>query len=170
MNIEGWLCRHTATSSVTSSSWKIFFTHTLHMFFSFLISNWSYIEYIKIFAKWRNFEVSANFFVKTVTGSMLYQPVSQWHALHFELLIELVAQKLTELWWLKIWPIFLTGDLVPWPTYLSMSHTGTAHPFNMWTKFGDDMSKRSWVMLDKTDRLLDRQTDKPTNEHTCQKL
>ena len=34
----------------------------------------------------------------------------------------------------------------------------------MWTKFGDDMSKRSWVMLDKTDR----QTDKPTNEHTCQ--
>ena len=44
-----------------------------------------------------------------------------------------------------------------------MSHTGTAHPFHMWTKFGDDMSKRSWVMLDKTDR----QTDKPTNEHTC---
>ena len=42
----------------------------------------------------------------------------------------------------------------------------------MWTKFGDDMSKRSWVMLDKTDRLTDRQTDrqtdKPTNEHTCQ--
>ena len=53
-----------------------------------------------------------------------------------------------------------------------MSHTGTAHPFHMWTKFGDDMSKRSWVMLDKTDRLTDRQTDrqtdKPTNEHTCQ--
>ena len=44
----------------------------------------------------------------------------------------------------------------------------------MWTKFGDDMSKRSWVtcMLDKTDRLTDRQsdrqTDKSTNEHTCQ--
>ena len=42
----------------------------------------------------------------------------------------------------------------------------------MWTKFGDDMSKCSWVMLDKTDRLTDRQTDrqtdKPTNEHTCQ--
>ena len=27
----------------------------------------------------------------------------------------------------------------------------------MWTKFGDDMSKRSWVMLDKTDRQTDRQ-------------
>ena len=115
---------------------------------------------------WRNFEVSANFFVKTVTGSMLYQPVSQWHSLHFELMIELVAQKLTELWRFKIWPIFWPGDLVPWPTYLSMSHTGTAHPFHMWTKFGDDMSKRSWVMLDKTDRLSNRQTDRQTNRQT----
>ena len=99
----------------------------------------------------------ANFFVKTVTVSMFYQAVSQWHSLHFELLIELVAQKLTELWRLKIWSIFWPGDLVPWPTNLSMSHTGTAHPFYMWTKFGDDMSKRSWVMLDKTDRQTDRQ-------------
>ena len=55
---------------------------------------------------------------------------------------------------------------MPWPTYLSMSHTGTAHPFHMWTKFGDDMSKRSWVMLDKTDRLTDRQTDRQTNRQT----
>ena len=45
-----------------------------------------------------------------------------------------------------------------------MSHTGTAHPYHMWTKFGDDMSKRSWVMLDKTDRLTDRQTDRQTDE------
>ena len=45
-----------------------------------------------------------------------------------------------------------------------MSHTGTAHPFHIWTKFGDDMSKRSWVMLDKTDRLTDRQTDRQTDE------
>ena len=36
----------------------------------------------------------------------------------------------------------------------------------MWTKFGDDMSKRSWVMLDKTDRLTDRQTDRQTNRQT----
>ena len=64
---------------------------------------------------------------------------------------------------LKIWPIFWPGDLVPWPTYLSMLHTGTADPFHMWTKFGDDMSKRSWVMLDKTDRQTDRQTNRQTN-------
>ena len=47
-----------------------------------------------------------------------------------------------------------------------MSHTGTAHPFHMWTKFGDDRSKRSWVMLDKTDRLTDRQTDWQTDRQT----
>ena len=34
--------------------------------------------------------------------------------------------------------------------------TGNVDPLHMWTKFGDDMSKRSWVMLDKTDRLTDR--------------
>ena len=76
----------------------------------------------KIFAKWRNFEVSANFFVKSVTGSMLYQPVSQWHSLHFELLIELVALKLTELWRFKNFAYFLTW----WPssmTYLFVNVT-----------------------------------------------
>ena len=33
MNIEGWLCRHAVTSSVTSSSWKIF---------SRIIGTWSF--------------------------------------------------------------------------------------------------------------------------------
>ena len=33
MNIEGWLCRHAVTSSVTSSSWKIF---------SRIICTWSF--------------------------------------------------------------------------------------------------------------------------------
>ena len=39
---------------------------------------------------------------------MLYQPVSQWHSLHFELLIELVAKKLTELWRFKNLAYFFT--------------------------------------------------------------
>ena len=73
--------------------------------------------------------------------------------LHFELLIDVQAKKLTEL---RQWPIFWPRDLVPWPTYLSMLLTGTADPIHMWTKFGDDMSKLSWVMLDKTDRQTDR--------------
>ena len=47
---------------------------------------------------------------------------SQWHSLHFELLIELVAQKLTELWWFKKLAYFLTW----WPssmTYLFVNVT-----------------------------------------------
>ena len=61
-------------------------------------------------------------FRQTVTGSMLYQPVSQWHSLHFELLIELVAKKLTELWRFKNLAYFLTW----WPssmTYLFVNVT-----------------------------------------------
>ena len=53
---------------------------------------------------------------------MLYQPVSQWHSLHFELLIELVAQKFTELWRFKNFAYFLTW----WPssmTYLFVNVT-----------------------------------------------
>ena len=162
MNIEGRVCRHSVTSSETSSAWEIFFMHDLHMVFPFMMSNWSYTEQVKKFVKWQNFQVGRTFSSKVSSeGSYL-----NW-----------IAKSTPEFWAfdrrssskidgsygnLKIWPIFLPGDLVPWPTYLSMSHTGTADPFHMWTKFGDDMSKRSWVMLDKTDRLTDRQTDKRT--------
>ena len=44
MNIEGRFCRHSVTSSETSSAWEIFFMHNLHMVFPFLMSNWSYTE------------------------------------------------------------------------------------------------------------------------------
>ena len=53
---------------------------------------------------------------------MLYQPISQWHSLHFELLIELIAQKLTELWRFKNLAYFWTW----WPssmTYLFVNVT-----------------------------------------------
>ena len=44
-------------------SMRNIFMPNLHMVFPFLMSNWSYIEQVK---KWRNFEVWANFFVKSV--------------------------------------------------------------------------------------------------------
>ena len=55
-----------------------------------------------------------------------------------------------------------------WPSsmiYFFVNVTGISDSIHMWTNFGGHMSKRSRVMLDKTDRL----TDKRTNEHTCQK-
>ena len=69
MNIEGRVCRHSVTSSETSSAWEMFFMHNLHMVFPFMMSNWSYTEQVKNFEKWRNFEVGANCFVKSVIGS-----------------------------------------------------------------------------------------------------
>ena len=162
MNIEGRICRHSVTSSDTSSAWEIFFMHDLHMVFPFMMSNWSYTEQVKKFEKWRNFEVGANFFVKSVIGRKLSEPDSQENSWILSFWSTFQLKNWRSYGNLKIWPIFWPGDLVPWPTYLSLSHTGTADPFHMWTKFGVDMSKRSWVMLDKTDRLTDRQTDKRT--------
>ena len=110
----------------------------------------------------------ANFFVKTVTGSMLYQPVSQWHSLHFELLIELVAKKLTELWRFKNLAYFLTW----WPssmTYLFVNVTYwncSPIPYvdQVWWWYVKAFMSYAWQNW-QTNRQTDRQTDKPTNEH-----
>ena len=44
MNIEGHLCRHVVTSTVTSSIWNCFHFDNLHMVFSYTMSNLGYIE------------------------------------------------------------------------------------------------------------------------------
>ena len=111
---------------------KIGLVDDLHTIFLYLLSNWGYIENCEKFLNWRKFEVQANFFIIIVTGSMLYQPDSQGHSLHFELLIEVLAKKLRELWqfqnlayFLSWWPSFVTFLIVQvtcrnqWPsTYM----------------------------------------------------
>ena len=122
-----------------------------------------------------------NFFVKTVTGSMLYQPISQWHSLHFELLIELVAKKLTELWRFKNLAYFLTW----WPssmTYLFVNVTYwncSPIPYvdQVWWWYVKAFMSYAW-QNGQTNRQTDKRTylqklkilasNKPTNEHTCQ--
>ena len=71
---------------------------------------------LRNFLNWRKFEVQANFFIISVTGSMLYKPDSQGHSLHFELLIEVLAKNWESYGNFKIWLIFWPGDLVLWPT------------------------------------------------------
>ena len=116
MNIEGTLWCHAVTSLVTSSLWKSFWW----MIYILSFYTWCQIEAILKTAKknlnWRKFEVQANFFIISVTGSMLYQPDSQGHSLHFELLIEVLAQNWENYGNFKMWPIFWPGDLVLWPT------------------------------------------------------
>ena len=70
------------------------------------------------FEKWRNFELAANIFNKHVTGNWVCYVNSQEQFLNFELLIDVLAQKMTELWQfqnliylLTSWPSYLTFDL-----------------------------------------------------------
>ena len=89
-----------------------------HTIFLYLLWNCGYIENSKIlknFQKWRKFEVRSNFFVITVTGSYVSYLDSQSNFLHFELLIDVLAHKLTELWRFKK----LTNFLTSWPSYLT---------------------------------------------------
>ena len=101
MNIEGWFCRQVVTSLVTSSEWKYFFLDYLHTIVPYPMSNWGYLwKFLKSwnFQKWRKFEVVANLLVGSVTGNWVCYLDNQVHYLHFELLIDAVAQILMELW------------------------------------------------------------------------
>ena len=101
---------------------------------------------------------------------MLYQPVSQWHSLHFELLIELVGQKLTELWRFKNLAYFLTW----WPssmTYLFVNVTYwncSPIPYvdQVWWWYVKAFMSYAWQNW-QTNRQTDRQTDKRTYLPKC---
>ena len=166
MNVEGRFCRHSLTSSVTSSAWEIFSRHNLHMVYPYPMSNWSYIEQVK-FLKSEETLGSGRTFASKVSSEGSY--------------VKRIAMSIPctlSFWWrssskidgvMAIWKFdlfFLPGNLVPWSTSFSMLLAGTSDWMHKWTDFGDHMSKRSWVMLDKTDIL----TDKRTNEHTWQNV
>ena len=93
---------------------------------------------------------------------MLYQPVSQWHSLHFELLIELVAQKLTELWRFKNLAYFLTW----WPSSMTYFFVNVTYwncspiPYvdQVWWWYVKAFMSYAWQNW-QTNRQTDRQTD-----------
>ena len=71
----------------------------------------------KIFWKFQNsrhFEVRASFYTGSCTGIWIIQQDRPWYSLHFELLIDAVAQILTKLLQFQN----LTYFLASWPTYL----------------------------------------------------
>ena len=152
MNIEGWFSRHGVTSLVTSSAWKYFFLDYLHTIIPYPMSNWGYLwKFIKFsnFQKWRNFEVWRTF-------------SSGVHYLHFELLIDALAQILTELWCFQNLIYFLTS----WPNYL------TFDLHNKWVSSDDQdthLGKDSWRLVKRCDLYPannvhpDKQTDRLTN-------
>ena len=103
--------------------WRHHWRHQHEKYFSLIICIWSFHFWYLIgailnsqnFCKVTKFLGRANFFVKRVTGRMLYLPDSQGHFLHFELLIEVLAKKLTELWQFQNLAYFLTW----WPSFVT---------------------------------------------------
>ena len=106
-NIEGRLWGHPVTSSMTSSSWKYFFC---------IIWDDLFISDVKLklclifqnFQNGRYFELATNFFTGSYTGSWIDQKDSHEHFRHFELLIDALAQILTDIYHFQNLTYFVT--------------------------------------------------------------
>ena len=115
--------------------------------------------------KCRNFEVLVNFFVGSVTRKWVCYIDSQVRYLHFELLIDTVAQILTESWQFQN----LTYLLTSWPNYLAFDL------YNKWVSSHDQVTHLGpvwWWLVKRCDLYPannihpDRQTDRQTNRQT----
>ena len=76
---------------------KILFLAKFGTIFSYLRSDWSCVKYFK-FSKWPPFWARDKLFTGNYTGSWIYQKDSHEHFRHFELLINDLAQILTEIY------------------------------------------------------------------------
>ena len=102
---------------MTSSLWKWFWWMINELFFTLVVK-------FRLYWKLRNLKKNskvtkiwgrANFLVISVTGRKVCYLDSQSKFLHFELLIDVVAQKLMELWHVQNLTYFVTS----WPSYLT---------------------------------------------------
>ena len=145
---------------------KIILVDDLHTIFLYLLSNRGYIEnreIFKHFRKWRKFDIQANFFVISVTGSYLCYLYSQSHFQLFELLIDVLAKKLTELWRFQNLTYFLTS----WPSYLTyilVQRTCRNHGLalacdQVWWWLADSFLRFCEISV-QTNKQTNRQTDK----------
>ena len=112
-NIEGRFWGHPVTSSMTSSAWKLLFWHNLGRSFQIWSQNEAVFNISK-FSKWPPFWDRNKLLTGSNTGSWIYQPDNHCHFRYFELLIEPIADILTEIyqfhnltycmsWWRHRW-------------------------------------------------------------------
>ena len=125
------------------------------------------LEIYKIlkFSKVTKFWGPGELFVGGVTGNWLCNIDSQVHYLHFELLIDALAQILTELWWFQNLTYFLTSL----PNYLTFDlHNKWVSSDDQDTHLGQDW----WWLVQRCDLYPannvhpDKQTDRRTNRQT----
>ena len=122
-NIEGLLWK-----KYFSCWWRHPWRHQHEKYFSLYNFGWSLhiwckteaVFHIFDFQNGHHFEVARNFITGSDTESWICQTDSHEYLWHVELLIDALAQILTELWQLKMLAyFFLASDLRLWPTYLS---------------------------------------------------
>ena len=64
------------------------------------------------FQNGRHFELATNFFSESDTESWIYKKDNHYHFRYFELLIDALAQILTEIYNFKLWPNLWPGDVI----------------------------------------------------------
>ena len=79
------------------------------------------------------------FFIGSYTGSWIYQTDSHEHFGHFELLIDALAQILTEIYQFKIWPTLWPGDVINDVMNMYLHKCSHNVMIPMHRKFSDDI-------------------------------
>ena len=110
---RGKLWGQPVMSSMTSSPWKIFLGIIWDDLFISDVK-WKLCLIFQNFQNGRHFELATNFLTGSYTGSWIYQKDSHEHFGHFELLIDAVAQILTEIYQFKNLTYFVTWWLYQW--------------------------------------------------------
>ena len=137
------------------------------------------------FQNWRKFEVEVNFFVISVTGNEVCHLNSQSNILHFELLIEVLAKKLTELlqfqnltyfwtWWRHRWrhqhqKLYRPSQIQD--TYMCQVWFWLLESCDLYRNLNrqtDKQTNRQTVRRTYLPKLKILASNKPSNEHTCQ--
>ena len=127
------------------------------MFFPYLMSKWIYLKYFEIFK------------MAAIWGfGLVFKPeVVTCYALHVELLFDVLAQILRELWLFQNLTYFLTS----WPSYLTFDLKNyrvlCCGRLHMWTKFGDDWSKTATFIAENVTISFKHEYRRPTLTSRC---
>ena len=166
MNIEENVQSLTVTSSLTSSKLKTVFSKVISDDLSIPDVRMSLSEIFRNFQNGRHFDVQAIFLTGSCTGNAVLHRDRPCHSLYFEVLFDVLAQILTELWLFQNLTYFFTS----WPSYLTFDLG------KLYSSVPDQVPHvdEVWWLLAKNCGLY-RDTNRQTNKwkgnrrlHTCQ--
>ena len=127
------------------------------MFFPYLMSKWIYIKYFEIFTM-----AAICGFGRVFELSWVQRQDRPGYSLHVELLFDVLAQILRELWLFQRWPTFWPRDLVIWPLTHKNYRVLCCGRLQMWTKFSDDWSKTATFIAENVIILFKHEYRRPT--------